>query len=111
MTTATKAVKEVNYTAEMTATVKNMYAGGSTVEAIAATVGRNVRSVVAKLSRELGAGYKRKEYASKTGAAPVTKEKFVEQIANLLSVDAETLGGLEKANKTTLALIVKGLAG
>ena len=40
----------------------------------------------------------------------IAKETFVELIATALNVDAEKLGGLEKANKATLELIYKALS-
>ena len=95
--------KAVNYTEEQTAKLIADYAAGIPVEVIAASMAKNVRSIVAKLSRE--GVYKKKEYVSKTGEKPVSKEQYVSQIANLLNVDADTLGGLEKANKETLRVI------
>ena len=98
--------KAVNYTTEQTATVKALYANGTTVEAIAATVGKSVRSIVAKLSRE--GVYTKKVYTTKTGGTVVaSKEKIVAQIANVIGVDADSLAGLEKANKTTLDAILR----
>lgn len=101
--------KTANYTEEMTNTVKALYANGTSTEAIAATVGKSVRSVVAKLTRE--GVYKRKEYVSKTGAMPVSKESLVQQIANIMGCAADDLPGLEKSNKTTLDKLLKFAAG
>ena len=101
------AEKTVNYTAEQTAFAVQQYQAGESVEAIATKLNKTVRSVVAKLSREKV--YQAKSYVSKTGEKPVQKEELVAQIANVLNVDAEALGGLEKANKTTLQTILKGL--
>ena len=55
-----KTAKTVNYTPEQTQAILDAYANGSAVEAIAETVGKSVRSIVAKLSRE--GVYKKKEY-------------------------------------------------
>jgi len=104
---ATTSTKAVNYTAEQTASALASYATGATVEAIATALGKSTRSLIAKLSRE--GVYKAKEYKTKSGAAVVAKEAYVSLIADALGVDAETLGGLEKANKATLALLLKGL--
>ena len=101
--------KTVNYTPEQTAQAIADYAAGLTVESIATKLGKTTRSIVAKLSRE--GVYKAKEYTTKKGEKPIAKEKFVEQIANVLGVSADQLGGLEKANKSTLELIFKGLVG
>ena len=105
MATSTKAV---NYTTEQTADAIAQYATGVAIDAIASALGKSTRSVIAKLSRE--GVYKAKEYKTKTGGAVVAKETFVELIANALNVDAEKLGGLEKANKATLELIYKALS-
>jgi hypothetical protein len=105
MATSTKAV---NYTTEQTASAIAQYATGATIDAIATALGKSTRSVIAKLSRE--GVYKAKEYKTKTGGAVIAKETFVELIATALNVDAEKLGGLEKANKATLELIYKALS-
>ena len=105
MATSTKAV---NYTTEQTADAIAQYATGASIDAIATALGKSTRSVIAKLSRE--GVYKAKEYKTKTGGTVIAKETFVELIANALNVDAEKLGGLEKANKATLELIYKALS-
>ena len=46
------AEKKVNYTAEMTAAIVQRYTAGETVETIAESIGKAVRSVRAKLVRE-----------------------------------------------------------
>jgi hypothetical protein len=104
MTTSTKAV---NYTAEQTADLITKFGAGETVDALATFFGKSSRSIIAKLSRE--GVYKAKEYKTKSGGAVIAKEQYVDLIANALNVDAEKLGGLEKANKSTLELIYKGL--
>ncbi len=101
--------KAVNYTAEQTAFAIAEYQAGQSVEFIAEKLGKTTRSIVAKLSRE--GVYKAKEYVSKTGEKPIAKEAFVSMIAEKLGVDAEKLGGLEKANKVALKLIFDGLKG
>jgi hypothetical protein len=104
MTTNAKAV---NYTKEQTDDLKARYATGESVAELAKAFGKTTRSIVAKLSRE--GVYKAKEYVSKTGEKPVAKEQIIEQIANLLGVESDKLGGLEKANKGVLKLIFEGL--
>ena len=94
----------VNYTPEMASKIVADYAAGVSVEAIAESVGKTVRSVVAKLSRE--GVYKKKEYTTKAGEKAVSKEALVAQIANVMGVNADNLGGLEKANKETLRAIL-----
>jgi len=95
--------KAQNYTSEQTAKIVQDYQAGVAVEAIAEAVGKSVRSVVAKLSRE--GVYKAKSYVSKTGERPVKKD-FVAAI--LLLTEAET-ESLTKANKTALAKILQAV--
>ena len=93
----------VNYTAELTAEVVNSYKAGETVEAIAERVGKSVRSVVAKLSRE--GVYKAKAKAEANER--VTKAKLVEVIAGRYGVEAEALESLEKASKEALVILAR----
>jgi hypothetical protein len=101
------AEKTVNYTPEQTASMLADYAGGVTVEIIAQGLGKTVRSVVAKLSRE--GVYKRKEYTTKTGDAPVAKETLADQIGALAGLSEGEIDSLTKANKTALAKILAKL--
>ena len=55
--------KPVNYTPEQTAQMVKAAAEGQSVEQIAQTMGRSVRSVTIRLSRE--GAYKKKEYITK----------------------------------------------
>jgi hypothetical protein len=98
--------KTVNYTPEMTAEMLTEYLANpskETVSALAEKFGKTTRSIVAKLSREKV--YKRAEYVTKNGEKPEPKEHMVSEIAALLNVTADKLGGLEKANKIALAMI------
>lgn len=101
--------KNVSYTEEQTTSLLAQFAEGVTVEALASAFGKSTRSIIAKLSRE--GVYKAKERVSKTGEPIKSKEEFVEDIAALLGCSADDLTGLEKANKTTLARVFKGLGG
>lgn len=95
--------KTVNYSPEMTAKMTADYAAGITVEAIALELGKTVRSVTAKLSREKV--YVAKAYVSKTGEAVVKKDTVADAIgAKLGFTEAET-DSLTKANKTALQKI------
>ena len=102
------AEKTVNYTPEQTATMLADYAQGVTVEAIAENLGKTVRSVVAKLSRE--GVYKRKEYVSKTGERPVRKDETADKIGALAGLSDGEIDSLTKANKTALAKILAKLS-
>lgn len=86
------------YSIEETAKVKDMYAEGVAVAAIAEALDKSEKSVIGKLVSEKV--YTPKAKVSKvTGDAPKTKIAFVHDIENTLGVDLE---GLEKAPKTTL---------
>ena len=97
--------KTPNYTAEQTAEVVARFQAGDTVEAIAESFGKSVRSIVAKLSRE--GVYVAK--AKATGAARVKKEALVAQIANLANVSEADLDSLEKATAGALTLVLEAL--
>ena len=98
--TTVKTPKTVKYTPEMTAYMIADYTAGGSVAAIALNVGKSVRSVIAKLSREKV--YKAKEYVSKTGAKPIKKDTLADTIGiHLNFTEAETTS-LTGANKTAL---------
>ena len=102
------AEKTVNYTPEQTAMLKAEYLAGVSVETLAATVGKTVRSVVAKLSRE--GVYQAKTYVSKTGEKPVKKDTVADAIGAVLQLSEAETESLTKANKTALAKIFAALA-
>jgi hypothetical protein len=104
----TAKAKTVNYTPEMTAALVKDYTAGVSVQTIADNVGRSVRSVVAKLSRE--GVYKAKEYVSKTGEKPVKKDTFADDIASLIGLTESEAESLTKANKTALKKILDRMA-
>jgi len=95
--------KTVNYTAEQTAKMVADYQAGTSVESIAESLGKTVRSVVAKLSREKV--YVAKTYTTKTGEAVVKKDEFADFIAKALALSEADADSLTKANKTALAKI------
>ena len=100
--------KTVNYTAEQTTKMVADYANGVTVESIAQDLGKTVRSVVAKLSREKV--YQAKTYVSKTGAKPVKKDVHADAIGAILLLPENDIESLTKANKSALEAIFKALA-
>jgi hypothetical protein len=102
------AEKVVNYTPEQTAKMVADYAQGVTVESIAESMGKTVRSVVAKLSRE--GVYKKKEYVSKTGEKPVKKDAHADAIGAILQLSEGEIDSLTKANKSALKTIFEALA-
>jgi len=99
--------KIVNYTADQVEKLVADYQSGQSVESIADSLGKSVRSVVAKLSRE--GVYQAKSYVSKTGAKPVKKDLVADQIANILQLTEAEADSLTKANKTALQKILAGL--
>lgn len=103
------AEKTVNYTPEMTVAMLKAYAEGSTVESIAESMGKTVRSVVAKLSRE--GVYRKKEYVSKTGERPVKKDATADAIGTVVGLSEGEVDSLTKANKGALIKILAHLKG
>jgi hypothetical protein len=102
------AEKAVNYTAEQTAKIIADYQAGVAVEAIAQTMGKTVRSIVAKLSREKV--YVAKQYVSKTGEKPVKKDVTADAIGAILRLSENDIESLTKANKSALKAIFDALA-
>ena len=102
------AEKIVNYTPEQTAQMMADYSAGITVEKIAESMGKTVRSVVAKLSRE--GVYRKKEYVSKTGEKPVKKDAHADAIGAILKLSEGEIDSLTKANKSALKTIFEALA-
>ena len=103
------AEKTVNYTPEQTAQILEGYAKGVPVELLAAELGKTVRSVVAKLSRE--GVYRKKEYVSKTGERPVRKDATADEIGALAGLSEGEIDSLTKANKTALLKVLATLKG
>ena len=100
--------KAVNYTAAQTAKMVSDYTAGVTTEAIALELGKSVRSVVAKLSREKV--YIAKTYATKTGEKVEKKDQTADAIGAVLRLTEAEIESLTKANKTALVKIFKALA-
>jgi len=102
------AEKVVNYTVEQTVAMVADYKAGVAVETIAESMGKTVRSVVAKLSREKV--YVAKTYISKTGEKPVKKDVHADAIGAVLGLTESETESLTKANKTALVKIFTALA-
>lgn len=101
-------MKTINYTPEQTARMVADYQAGATVESIAEALGKTVRSVTAKLSREKV--YIAKTYVSKTGAPVVKKDAHADAIGAILKLTEAETESLTKANKTALEKIFSALA-
>lgn len=96
---------EVKYTAEQVEALVAGVAKGKTVEALAAELGKSVRSVVAKLSQMKL--YKAKETAK--AEVRMTKAQLVLQAESVLELEAGTLASFEKADKAALEALVRAL--
>lgn len=99
------AEKVSNYTVEQTQKIVVDYLQGVSVETIAENVGKSVRSVVAKLSRE--GVYKKKEYVTKNGDTVVSKEELSDRIGALCGLSEGEIDSLTKANKTALQKVLQ----
>ena len=100
--------KTVNYTPEQTQKMINDYQSGVSVETIADNLGKTVRSIVAKLSREKV--YIKKEYKTKTGESVVKKDTHADAIGAILRLPENDIESLTKANKNALKAIFNALA-
>ena len=95
--------KTLNYTPEQTAKMVADYQAGISVDTLAQELGKTVRSIVAKLSREKV--YQAKTYVSKTGEAPIKKDVHADFIGMALGLTEADTESLTKANKVALAKI------
>lgn len=109
-TTTAKTVKAVNYTADQTAELVNLYAGGKGMDTadLAEKFGRTVKSIVAKLVREKV--YVKKAYVTKTGEAVAKKDATADAIGAILKLSENDTSSLAKANKTALNAVFKALS-
>jgi hypothetical protein len=94
--------KTVNYTPEQTAIVIGLYTTGNSVEQIAEQMGKSVRSIVAKLSRE---GVYVPKAAAK-GQGRVTKADLINRIAVKFDINPEAIASLEKVTMQGLIVLV-----
>lgn len=96
--------KTVNYTESQVAQIVNGYKAGETVEALALSLGKSVKSVVAKLAQQ-------KVYVAKTKqtSSRKTKQDLVNQIATQTNLDPKTLESLTKASHEALEAIATSL--
>ena len=99
--------KIANYTPEATEALKAGYAEGKTVEVLASELGKTVRSVIAKLSKE--GVYKPKAKAE--GKREMLKAEMVAEISKEIGVSEEVLESLEKATGPALMHVLKALKG
>lgn len=103
--------KIVNYTPEQTAEMLAAYTAAPTSETVATLaekLGKTVRSVVAKLSRE--GVYVAKTYTTKQGEKPVKKDDLADTLAVVFKLTEAEADSLTKANKTALQKILVAYA-
>ena len=100
----TKTMATANYTEAQTEKMVAQYTQSpnrETVEAIAKSLGKNTRSVIAKLSRE--GVYKAQPRVTKSGEPIVRKAELVAQIQETLGTE---LPSLVKASKADLQRLI-----
>jgi Zn-dependent M32 family carboxypeptidase len=96
----------VNYTEEQVDLMKEQYTKNptrETVENLAETLDKSIKSIIGKLSRE--GVYKKTVYKTKTGEDPETKKEIVQDLAEKLDLEYETIAGLEKSPKAALKIL------
>ena len=100
----------MNYSEEQTKYMTDLYLSTpsrSTVEVLAEEMDKSIKSIIGKLSRE--GVYRREIYKTKSGETPVTKVEIVSNIADTLGLEVDNLLGLDKAPKSTLKILEKGI--
>ena len=101
----------VNYTEEQVQYMKDLYTANptrETVEKLSSEMGKSVKSIIGKLSRE--GVYQKTVYKTKTGEDPITKREIVENVASILDMKSDWLVGLEKSPKADLKRLYDRLA-
>lgn len=92
---------QINYTEEQTLAMVNDYKAGVTVDEIATNLGKSVRSVIAKLTRE--GVYRAK--TKKAAGVRITKEAMTQYLEDMLQLEAGSLKSLEKGTYEALQLL------
>ena len=100
--------KIVNYTPEQTTFVVSGYTKGDSVEFLATTMGKSVRSIIAKLSRE--GVYTKPTYTTKTGEVSIKKDTHADAIGSMLGLSESETESLCKANKSVLVKVFTALS-
>ncbi len=96
-------IRPKNYTDEMVAEMHELYTANptrETVDMIAENLGKSVRSVIAKLSRE--GIYVSQPRVTKTGEPVVRKAELVAQVEEHFGIQLPTLVKASKADLQTL---------
>ena len=96
----------INYTEKQVELMIEKYTSNpsrETVEELAETLDKSIKSIIGKLSRE--GVYKKTVYKTKTGESPETKKEIVEDLAGLLNLEYGQVAGLEKSPKSALKIL------
>ncbi len=96
----------INYTEKQVELMIEKYTSNpsrETVEELAETLDKSIKSIIGKLSRE--GVYKKTVYKTKTGESPETKKEIVENLAGLLNLEYVQVAGLEKSPKSALKIL------
>tara|TARA_B110000285_G_C14893157_1_gene499516 strand:+ start:382 stop:702 length:321 start_codon:yes stop_codon:yes gene_type:complete len=104
---ADTAIRPKNYTDEMVAQMTETYVANptrETVEVLATSMGKSVRSVIAKLSRE--GVYVAQPKVTKTGEPVVRKQELVAELQSHFGINLPTL---VKASKADLQRLVDSI--
>ena len=104
---ADTAIRPKNYTDEMVAQMTAAYEANpsrETVEQLATSMGKSVRSVIAKLSRE--GVYVAQPKVTKTGEPVVRKQELVAELQSHFGINLPTL---VKASKADLQRLVDSI--
>ena len=96
----------INYTEKQVEHMVEEYTNNpcrETVENLAETLDKSIKSIIGKLSRE--GVYKKTVYKTKTGEDPETKKEIVEDLAGLLDLQYIQVAGVEKSPKASLKIL------
>ena len=96
----------INYTEKQVEHMVEEYTNNpcrETVENLAETLDKSIKSIIGKLSRE--GVYKKTVYKTKTGEDPETKKEIVQDLAEKLELEYEAIAGLEKSPKAALKIL------
>ena len=99
-----------NYSDEMVKQIIADYTANptmTTVNDLAETTGKTVRSLIAKLSRE--GVYQKKERTTKSGAIVQTKADIVKLISEKTDIDEASISSLTKASKIALQRLLTAI--
>ena len=100
----------INYTEKQVELMIEKYTSNpsrETVEELAETLDKSIKSIIGKLSRE--GVYKKTVYKTKTGESPETKKEIVENLAGLLNLEYIQVAALEKSPKSALKILREAL--